>query len=172
MIHRRTHYRPRQTILALLLLLPACAAGEAGQAKSAQKGCVPEEVQARTADALPISHLCIDSGGAPIRLSVERAETPAEQAKGLMFRRELGPDQGMIFPFKTVRLASFWMKNTPLPLDIIFIRADGTIANIAANTTPYSLDPVPSDGPVTAVLEIAGGRAAALGLAPGDMVRW
>jgi uncharacterized membrane protein (UPF0127 family) len=78
----------------------------------------------------------------------------------------------MIFPFDAPRDAAFWMKNTLIPLDMIFVRADGSIANIAANTVPLSLDPVPSDGPVKAVLEIAGGRAAELGIKPGDKVAW
>ena len=70
------------------------------------------------------------------------------------------------------RPASFWMKNTVIPLDMIFVRPDGTIARIAADTVPYSLDPVDSGEPVSAVLEIAGGRAAELGIAEGDKVSW
>ena len=89
-----------------------------------------------------------------------------------MNRSELGPDHGMIFPFDPPRDAAFWMKNTLIPLDMVFVRADGSIANIAANTVPLSLDSVPSDGPVKAVLEIAGGRAAELGIKPGDKVVW
>ena len=105
-------------------------------------------------------------------LVVEVAATGAQQAKGLMFRTRLAPDKGMIFPFAEDRVASFWMKNTVIPLDIIFIRRDGTIESIAANTTPYSLAPVRSNGPVATVLEIAAGRAAELGIGPGDMVTW
>ena len=78
----------------------------------------------------------------------------------------------MIFPFDPPREASFWMRNTMIPLDMIFIRTDGTIANIARETEPYSLDGQPSEGPVAAVLEIAGGRAAELGIEPGDRVSW
>ncbi len=78
----------------------------------------------------------------------------------------------MIFPFDAPRVASFWMKNTLIPLDMIFIRADGSIANIEANTVPLSLEPVYSDGPVAAVLEIAGGRSAELGIKAGDKVEW
>ena len=91
---------------------------------------------------------------------------------GLMYRNKLAPDRGMIFPFDPPREASFWMRNTLIPLDMIFVRADGSIANIAANTVPYSEEPVPSDGPVAAVLEIAGGRSAELGIKPGDKVEW
>tara|TARA_R110000850_G_scaffold58793_7_gene136289 strand:- start:494 stop:997 length:504 start_codon:yes stop_codon:yes gene_type:complete len=103
---------------------------------------------------------------------VEVAATGAEQAKGLMFRTRLAPDKGMIFPFPEDRVASFWMKNTVIPLDIIFIRRDGTIESIAARTTPYSLDPVRSGEAVATVLEIAAGRAAELGIGPGDTVTW
>ncbi len=116
--------------------------------------------------------LTITSNGISHRFMVELAKTTAEQARGLMFRTELAGDRGMIFPFTETRMASFWMKNTVIPLDIIFVRSDGTIESIAANTTPYSLDPVPSGEPVSAVLELAGGRAAELGITPGDKVEW
>jgi uncharacterized membrane protein (UPF0127 family) len=78
----------------------------------------------------------------------------------------------MIFPHEPPRMASFWMKNTLIPLDIIFVRPDGTIANIAENTVPLSLEPVPSLEPVGAVLELAGGRTAELGIKAGDKVEW
>ena len=89
-----------------------------------------------------------------------------------MYREALAPDRGMLFPYDPPQIASFWMKNTLIPLDIIFIRGDGTIARIAANTVPLSLEPVQSLEPVAAVLEIAGGRAAELGIEPGDRVEW
>ena len=91
---------------------------------------------------------------------------------GLMFRTKLDPDRGMIFPLHPARDASFWMRNTLIPLDMIFVRSDGSIANIEANTVPYSEEPVRSAGPVAAVLEIAGGRSAELGIEPGDKVEW
>ncbi|MGH6705581.1 MAG: DUF192 domain-containing protein [Sphingomicrobium sp.] len=116
--------------------------------------------------------LTITSGQRTHRFTVEIARTQQEQATGLMNRSELAPDRGMIFPFDPPRDASFWMKNTLIPLDMIFVRADGSIANIAANTVPLSLEPVPSEGPVGAVLELAGGRAAELGIKPGDKVAW
>ena len=103
---------------------------------------------------------------------IEVARSEAEQARGLMFRETLAPDAGMIFPMAPPRFASFWMKNTLIPLDMIFIRADGSIAAIAAETIPYSLAPVGSGEPVAAVFEIAGGRAAQLGIAEDDMVVW
>lgn len=124
---------------------------------------------ASAAARLPLS---IHTAHGRRQFKVEVARTPDEQERGLMFRESLAPDGGMIFPLGKARPASFWMKNTVIPLDIIFVRADGKIARIAANATPYSLDTIDSFEPVTAVLEIAGGRAAALGIAPGDMVRW
>ena len=106
------------------------------------------------------------------RFTVEVARTEEQQAQGLMNRQTLAPDRGMIFPYATPTMASFWMKNTLIPLDMIFVRADGTIARIEANTVPLSLDPVPAGEPVAAVLELAGGRSAELGIAAGDKVNW
>jgi len=102
---------------------------------------------------------------------VEMAVTPEEQAKGLMFRRELPEKQGMLFDFHREQPISFWMKNTYIPLDMIFIRADGRILRIAESTTPLSEAMVPSGGPVRAVLEVIGGTAKKLGIAPGDRVK-
>jgi uncharacterized membrane protein (UPF0127 family) len=100
------------------------------------------------------------------------ARTAEEQRMGLMNRQQLAPDRGMIFPFEEERIASFWMKNTLIPLDMIFIRADGSITNIEANTVPMSEEPVYSYEAVTVVLEIPGGRSAELGIQPGDKVKW
>jgi uncharacterized membrane protein (UPF0127 family) len=116
--------------------------------------------------------LTITSGAKVHRFTIEVAKTPEEQMTGLMNRSELAPDRGMVFPFDPPRGASFWMKNTLIPLDMIFVRSDGTIANIATNTVPLSLDPVFSEGTVGAVLEIAGGRSDELGIKPGDKVAW
>ena len=116
--------------------------------------------------------LTISSANGEHRFTVEVARTPEEHAAGLMFRKQLAPDAGMIFPYDPPQDVAFWMKNTLIPLDMLFIRPDGTIARIAANTVPQSLDPVPGLEPVSAVLELRGGRAAELGIAPGDRVRW
>src|SRR5690606_24870357 len=106
------------------------------------------------------------------KFNVEVARTSEEQARGLMFRTSLPADGGMIFPFPRPRIASFWMKNTLIPLDMIFIRSDGSIDRIAENTIPESLDPVVSGGEVAAVLELAGGTAAKLGLDEEARVSW
>ena len=112
------------------------------------------------------------TSGKAHRFTVEVARTEAQQAQGLMNRQSLAPDRGMIFPYEVPTAASFWMKNTLIPLDIIFVRSDGTIANIAENTVPLSLDPVISIEPIGAVLELAGGRTAELGIKAGDKVKW
>ena len=116
--------------------------------------------------------LTIRSGRGQHRFTVEVARTIPQQNMGLMFRRSLAPDAGMIFPYDPPQEVAFWMKNTLIPLDIIFVRADGTIARVAERTTPHSLEPVPSFEPIALVLEIAGGRAAELGIVPGDRVDW
>jgi uncharacterized protein len=116
--------------------------------------------------------LTITSGGKAHRFIVEVARSPEEQATGLMNRQSLAPDRGMVFPYDPPQPVAFWMKNTLIPLDMIFIRADGTIARIEANTIPLSLDTVPAGEPVAAVLELAGGRSAELGIQAGDKVDW
>lgn len=88
-----------------------------------------------------------------------------------MFRRGMPADHGMLFDFATEQPVAFWMKNTPLPLDMIFIDAQGTVAGIAADTVPFSEAPIPSPVPVRAVLEVNAGTAARLGIAVGDRVR-
>jgi uncharacterized membrane protein (UPF0127 family) len=102
--------------------------------------------------------------------AVELASTPEEHAKGLMYRRQLPEGQGMLFDFHREQPTSFWMKNTYIPLDMIFIRGDGRILRIAENTVPLSEALVPSGGPVRAVLEVNAGTAKKLGIAPGDRV--
>ena len=102
--------------------------------------------------------------------SVELADNDADRAKGLMFRKELPEGQGMLFDFHREQEVSFWMENTYIPLDMIFIRGDGRILRIAENTEPLSTKLIPSGGPVLAVLEVVGGTAGKLGIAPGDRV--
>lgn len=116
------------------------------------------------------SELTIETARGPVRFSVEIASDPESQERGLMYRRSLAPNAGMLFDFHRPIMATFWMKNTILPLDIIFVRADGTISTIAANAVPYSETLIPSAEPVRAVLEINGGRAKALGIESGDQV--
>ena len=118
------------------------------------------------------SSLVVVSGGREIKFDVDLALDDVQRARGLMFREKLGPYEGMLFDFYKEAPVSFWMKNTPSSLDILYIRADGTIARIAENTVPFSETPIPSGEPVGAVLELMGGRAAELGIAEGDLVTW
>lgn len=101
---------------------------------------------------------------------VEIADDEAERQRGLMFRPPLADDRGMLFQFPDSQERSFWMRNTPSSLDIIYIGADGRIVSIARNTTPYSETSIPSNGPATGVLELRGGRAAEISADPGDQV--
>ena len=105
-------------------------------------------------------------------LDVEIASSEQEKATGLMFRTSLADDRGMLFPSDAPREASMWMRNTYIPLDMVFINADGTIRRIEAMTEPLSERIIASGGPVLAVLELAGGAAQRLGLKPGDKVRY
>lgn len=114
--------------------------------------------------------LTIKTAKGPVAFQVEVMRTDEERARGLMNRAYLPADRGMLFDFKSPQIATMWMKNTLIPLDMIFIRADGTIANIAENTEPHSLRTIPSSEPVLSVLEINGGLSAKLGIAPGDKV--
>ena len=102
--------------------------------------------------------------------SVEIVDNDAARAKGLMFRKELPEGQGMLFDFKQDQDVAFWMENTYISLDMIFIRGDGRILKIAENTTPLSTRQIPSGGPVRGVLEVIAGTARKFGIAPGDLV--
>ncbi len=105
------------------------------------------------------------------RFRVEIADTDALRERGLMFRKTLAPDHGMLFEFPLSDIQNFWMKNTLISLDIIYIGADGRIVSIARNAKPHDETPLPSAGPALGVLEIGGGLAAKLGIEPGDQVR-
>ncbi len=120
---------------------------------------------------LELMQLRIRSAGAVHRFTVEVARSAEEQRIGMMFRTSVPKDRGMLFPYHPPQPVAFWMRNTLIPLDMVFIRADGTIARIAT-ATPLSDTPVPSGEPVAAVLEIRGGLAAELGIRPGDKVEW
>lgn len=102
--------------------------------------------------------------------SVEVAANDADRQKGLMFRKELPEGKGMLFDFKQDQDISMWMRNTYIPLDMLFINSDGRIRRIAENTVPFSERTIPSGGPVRGVLEVIAGTAKKLGIAPGDRV--
>lgn len=142
----------RRTILGGLGLLTLAAGGLGAGAAAAG-----ETVQ-----------VAIETRSGMVALEVELARTPGERARGLMFRESLAEREGMLFDFLEEAPVVFWMKNTPLPLDMVFIGADGIVRNIHPYAVPMSLDHIPSGGPVRWVLEIEGGETSRLGIARGD----
>ena len=127
--------------------------------------------QAPTANSQPRQltlEIATKSGVHPF--SVEIVDNDADRAKGLMYRKELPEGKGMLFDFQREQEVSFWMQNTYIPLDMLFIRGDGTILRITENTEPLSTRMIPSGGPVRGVLEVIGGTARKFGIAPGDRV--
>lgn len=157
--------RLMHALFGSLLVLAACSPGTADAPAQVQRAGHP-------VSGLPVIPLTVTRGDRKLEFRVEVARSASEQARGLMFRTAMGANEGMIFPMDPPRDASFWMKNTVIPLDIIFVGADGRISNVAAKTVPYSEAPVRSAGVVKAVLELNGGRAAELGIVPGDKVEW
>ena len=149
-----------------------CSAQPAAQSASADSTPTASSPAIHPVSGLQIIPLQVISRDQVHEFAVEVADTPQAQARGMMFRTEMAADEGMLFPSTVPSVRGFWMKNTPLPLDIIFIGTDDRIINIAANTEPYSLQSVYSNGPASAVLELIGGRAAELGIAPGDAVQF
>ena len=116
------------------------------------------------------STLTIDTASGPKRFSIELALTPQQQQQGLMYRSSLAADAGMLFVFPTTQPTAFWMKNTLIPLDMLFIAADGRIVHIHELAVPLSEATIDSGGPVKAVLEVNGGTVARLKIKIGDVV--
>ena len=114
----------------------------------------------------------IETDDGTVTLSIEIADEPNERSRGLMFRDALDDDSGMLFIYPVPRIASFWMKNTLIPLDMIFIDQSGEVTSIARETVPYSLKPVRSTVPVKYILEIDGGDAERLGIEAGNKMSW
>ncbi|GLQ09916.1 hypothetical protein GCM10007913_18480 [Devosia yakushimensis] len=112
--------------------------------------------------------LVLHSATGDYNFNVEVVDTPESRAQGLMYRQELADDTGMLFDFKGEQPVSFWMRNTFIPLDMIFVDAKGVVKNIHVNARPHDPTGIPSDGPVQFVLEIPGGRSVEIGLKPGD----
>ena len=157
-------------LLPVVVMLAACspsgAAGEPAVVPAAQT-----EAATHPESGLTLIEVTVVSGEERHSFTTEVAATQQEQARGLMFRTVLGDNEGMIFPSYVPQARSFWMKNTPLPLDLIFIGPDNRITNIGYGE-PYSVASIPSDGPALAVFEIRGGRSEELGIKPGDLVEW
>lgn len=156
------------TALCLAACLAACSPQPAAEATPTADAGTPAR---HPASGLQVIPLTVTSATGTHRFQVEVAATAAEQQKGLMFRTAMGPDEGMIFPNDPPQLRSFWMKNTVIPLDIIYIGPDRRVLNIVRGE-PYSQVSLPSAGPVINVLELVAGRSEQLGIKPGDLVAW
>ena len=152
----------RPAALALAMLLPAGGIGQA----------VAQDAEPTAAQpALPRQQLVITGqDGKRHEFNVEVAKTPRQQEVGLMFRTSIPADSGMLFPWPAPQPSAMWMKNCPVPEDMVFIGVDGKIGHIAENTVPYSLANIESHGTVAATLELQGGLTAKLGISVGDTV--
>jgi uncharacterized membrane protein (UPF0127 family) len=124
-------------------------------------------VTAATAESL-----VIHTGSSAYKVEVEVVATPETRAQGLMFREALAPNAGMLFIYPGEQPVSFWMKNTLIPLDMLFLKADGSIVHIAHSAVPHDETPIDSGAAVKAVLEVKGGTAQALGIKEGDRVEY
>src|SRR6478735_7083699 len=162
----------RSQKLSLPIALAALLVGSACSSQTSAPAPAATVTGKHPISGLDVIPLTISQNGKSHAFRVEMARTMEQQEKGLMFRTTMAPDEGMLFPSDTAELRSFWMKNTVIPLDIVFIGPDHLISNIAANAVPYSLEPINSEGAAIAVLELNGGRAAQLGIVPGARVRW
>ena len=149
-------------ILALILAFALTAGSLAACAAAEAMGAQP---------TLPRSTLTVETEGGPVAFTVELADEPREIQTGMMFRQDIGEREGMLFDLGRPRIPIFWMRNTLISLDIIFIDSGGRIIHIAANATPLSEEPLSPGEQARGVLEIAGGRAAELGIEVGDLVR-
>jgi uncharacterized membrane protein (UPF0127 family) len=157
----------RRVLVAAVLALAA-----AGSASAAQPTRVAETSCAAGQPVLkPLQPLALVTEKGRFAFKVEDADTYQRRETGLMCRTVLAADRGMLFDFRgPTNDVAFWMRNTLIPLDIVFIRPDGTVLSIARNARPLDETPLPAGGQIRGVLEIAGGRAAQIGLMPGDKV--
>lgn len=154
--------RTRRELL-IEMLSSACAAVFA--VEIAFQGSVAAE-----SSSFPVSRLTVETARGRFEFAVEVADTPARRMQGLQGHRTLEPNAGMLFDFQRPQRVSMWMKDTYLPLDMIFVGADGVVLNIAENTVPHSLIPISSAGDAKAVLEVNAGTARRLGIRPGDRI--
>lgn len=146
-------------VACLSLMTAACAEGAPA-------------ADAPTPVAFGKGELTIITATGPHHFDVEIAETPEQRERGLMYRTEMAPDAGMIFNYHRDTTIAMWMKNTVLPLDMVFIRADGTVFGVAKGAVPYSETVIQSGEPVRAVLEINAGVADKLQIKGGDVVQF
>lgn len=156
---------PLRRLAAALLVAFAAACWPAGAGDHAGPARAEE---AAAAAPLAEDRVFVHTAFGVHAFSVEIADEPAERARGLMFRETMAPDHGMLFIFGDSRPVSMWMKNTPMSLDMVFLRPDGTVATIAERTEPFSETVIDSGEPVSHVLELRAGIARMIGLKPGD----
>jgi uncharacterized protein len=156
----------RRAALAFAVMIPAVLALATAPLATPARAEKPVDDMA----AALTEPLAIVSKNGRHAFKVEVMRTDADRGRGLMFRKSLAADRGMLFDFEQVQTVNMWMKNTYLPLDMVFIRADGTVARVAADTEPFSTKVIPSGEPVLAVLEVNAGTAQKLGIRPGDRV--
>ena len=157
----------RAVLIPLLLVLPACSPQAAERAAPAA-----QQTSVHPVSGLQVIPLTVTSLGKTHTFRVEVARSDEEQARGLMFRTAMGPDEGMLFPYDPPRVLSFWMRNTVLSLDLVFIGPDRRVINVAANAVPYSEASILSEAPAIATLELNAGRARELGIVAGARVDW
>ena len=145
------------TLTALFLSLPFAAVAQTAKNDKVDFG-------------KPVPLIIVSESGEH-EFSVERAITLDQQARGMMFRENMAPETGMIFEFEEPKIATIWMKNTSIPLDILFVRSNGKILKIEHMAQPYKLRSASSEAIVAAVVELQGGRARDLGIMPGDLIK-
>lgn len=155
----------------LYMVVVALALGVAATAVLAKEWTPREPLNPLSAQTLPTSPLVIAGGGASHRFTVELADDDKERGIGLMHRGQMAADHGMLFDFQTPRRVAFWMRNTFIPLDMLFLKSDGEVVSIIENVQPHSEDTVGPDRPVRAVLELNAGVVKKLGLKVGDKVQ-
>lgn len=134
-------------------------------------GCALFFVEAGARAEAPLQRLEFVTASGSHEFRVELADTPGERARGLMHRKHMPADQGMLFDFHEDTQVMMWMKNTYIPLDMVFVSRQGVVTHVAANAVPFSEEIISSGGPAYAVIELNGGVAARIGLKPGDEVR-
>ena len=161
MLHRSIG---RRAALALALCMVASSPALAQLPRQDPKNCRGQP------ELRPLEALQIKTDKGVSSFQVEIADSEREREYGLMCRKSLAADRGMLFLFPSAALQAFWMRNTLIPLDIIYIGANGRVVSITRNARPLDESPQPSTGPAKFVLELAGGRAAQIGLLPGDRV--
>jgi uncharacterized protein len=154
----------RRRLLALGAALGLAAPALAAPPRQDPRSCRGQ------AEIKPLERLEVVTPKGRTKFQVELADSPREREFGLMCRKSLAADRGMLFDFGQPQDLAFWMRNTLISLDIIYIRADGRVLSIVRNARPLDESPLPSGGPARAALELAAGRAAELGLLPGDRV--